>query len=586
MADINDLANLMQSVDIQIKEQTGILRSILTLQEREAGRAERRWQLSRADRDVAPPAPEPDAGGDQDPTPPTPPNNTLAGLLGGLTALFGEGMLKRFALLAGGAAALAASVALTIGVVKGQMTAIETFFKAFAPGLVKIFDDFKVDLSARFTAVSTSFAALVDDLKIRVAFIRVSVAETFDNFANTVRNMFSAGADAPESRFSRMIASIRTSIDVLIEPFRVALTTIQELAGPEGSPSKIAEKFKNIKTWIGSLGAQIGRIASVVGKIFAPIAILMTAWDTIKGALDGYAEDGFLGGLKGAIDGFFTSLITVPLDLVKNLVAWVAEKFGFDETAEVLREFSFTELFKQITASIFAGVESAINVIKDLFTFGEEDMTLLGALGKLTDLVYAPINMAINFVRGLFGFEETDEPFRLQDWIIGQFNKIIDSVKEMFAFIPSVDELKTMMFNSLPEWMQKLIGGETVRGSLPQDNYENPVENYGGGAATGTRGFVDFGSGTNMTLHGLEAVVPRNTDAGQFLEKNFDNAWRMKFDALENTNQTPSQPIIVNAPNNSQTNVSSSGGTSSTIINSFGSGRSDLDAMSRPAGAF
>ena len=46
-----------------------------------------------------------------------------------------------------------------------------------------------------------------------------------------------------------------------------------------------------------------------------------------------------------------------------------------------------------------------------------------------------------------------------------------------------------------------------------------------------------------------------------------------------------SKPIIINAPNNSQTNVSSRGGTASTIINSFGASRSDLDALSRPAGA-
>jgi hypothetical protein len=237
-----------------------------------------------------------------------------------------------------------------------------------------------------------------------------------------------------------------------------------------------------------------------------------------------------------------------------------------------------------MTASIFAGVESAINVIKDLFTFGEEDMTLLGALGKLTDIVYAPVNMAINFVRGLFGFEETDEPFRLQDWVVEQFNKIIDSVKEMFAFIPSVDELKTLMFNALPEWLQELIGGETVRGSLPQQNYTNPANEFAG-FASGTRGFMDFGSGTNAILHGLEAVVPQKTDAGQFLSANFDDNWRLKLSSLERNGQENARPIVINAPNNSQTNVNTTGGTSSTILNAFGGSRSDLDYLSIPGGA-
>jgi hypothetical protein len=585
MADMSDLADLMKSVDASTKEQTDILKSILDLQKNEAQKAEQRFKLSGADRDVEPqPTPEVIP-----PTPPSPPggaaasDNTLAGLLGGLTALFGKDILGRFSLLAVGAAGLAASVALTIGVLKGQMTAIETYFKAFAPGLVKIFDDFKVNLSGRFTALSAAFTSIVDDLRIRVAFIRVSVAEVFDNFVSTIRSALSSG---PDSRFSRIIAAIRTSIDTLIEPFRVALTTIQELAGPTGSPSRIAGLFGTISGWLGKIGAAVGRIVSVVGKIFAPIAIIMTAFDTIKGALDGYAEGGILGGIKGAIDGFFTSLITVPLDLVKNLVAWVVGKFGFDETAELLREFSFTDLFRQMTASIFAGVESAINVIKDLFTFGEEDMSLLGALGKLTDILYAPVNMAINFVRGLFGFEETDEPFRLQDWVAEQFNNVISSVSEMFAFIPSVDELKTMMFNALPEWLQELIGGETVRGSLPQQNYTNPANEFAGfTGATGSRGFMDFGSGTNAILHGLEAVVPQKTDAGQFLSANFDDNWRLKLSSLERNGQENARPIVINAPNNSQTNVSTTGGTSSTILNAFGGSRSDLDYLSIPGGA-
>jgi hypothetical protein len=584
MADINDLAILMESVDVQIKEQTLILRSILTLQEKEAEAAERRWQLSRADRDVVPPSPgnPPDSG--PGPAGPGDADNTLSGLLGGLASLFGGGLLTKFGVLAAGATALAASIAVSIGLIKGQMTAIEVFFKAFAPGLVKIFDDFKLNLSTKFTAVAAVFTSLIDDLKIRVAFIRVAVTEAFDSFSNTIKGMFSSG---PDSRFATVIASIRNSLNVLIEPFRTALTTIQELASPEGPPGRIASIFNTIKTWLGSLGAQIGRIASVVGKVFAPIAIIMTVWDTIKGALDGYAEGGFLGGLKGAIDGFFTSLITVPLDLVKNLVAWVIGKFGFDETAEALKEFSFTDLFKQITASIFNAVSSAVAVIKDLFTFGEEDTTALGLLGKLTDLVYAPVNMAINFVRGLFGFEEGTEPFKLQDWITEQINSIIASITEMFAFIPSVDELKNMMYNALPGWMQNLIDKPPERGSLPQENYTNEFSEFSGmGYRSGTRGFMDFGEGTRATLHGLEAVVPKNTDAGQILANNFDDNWRLKFSAIESSMQQQPQPIVISAPNNSQTNVNSRGGQSSTVVNAFGSSRSDLDMMSRPAGAF
>jgi len=587
MADINDLANLMESVDVSIKEQTGILKSILLLQTKEAAVAERRWQLSSADRDVVPPTP---------PAPPAPrsrdgdrqnsgENNTLSGLLGGLAALFGGGLLKRFAVLAAGATALAASIGVTIGLIRGQIIAIKTFFKAFAnvfkvfaPGLTKIFDDFKSNLSARLASIRTGLFKAFDDFKVNLstkfASITAGFVKLFDNFAGTLKGIFSSGSGS--SSLPKVFVAIQAALKTFIEPFSEALKTIQGLSGSSGSPSKISTIFGKISTtfgqitgWLGDLGKQIGKIGSVVGKIFAPIAIIMTVFDTIKGAIAGYAEGGILGAFEGAITGFFTSLIAAPLDLLKNVVSWVAGVFGFDRVAEVLDSFSFADLFKQIVGSLFNGVSSAVSVVTDLFTFGEEDMTLLGALGKLTDLVYAPVNMAINFVRGIFGFEETEEPFKLQDWISEKFNSIIDSIKGMFSFIPSVTELGDMVYSALPTWMQDLIGGDTRRGSLPRSDYTNPADEFAG-YAKGTRGFENFGSGTRATLHGLEAVVPRNTEAGKFLEKNFDDSWRMKLNTLENTNQRSTQPIVINAPNNSQTNLSSSGGSMSTIINSFG----------------
>jgi len=44
----------------------------------------------------------------------------------------------------------------------------------------------------------------------------------------------------------------------------------------------------------------------------------------------------------------------------------------------------------------------------------------------------------------------------------------------------------------------------------------------------GTSGFENFGSESMAALHGVEAVVPRNTQAGEFLSKYFTNDWNMK----------------------------------------------------------
>ena len=37
-------------------------------------------------------------------------------------------------------------------------------------------------------------------------------------------------------------------------------------------------------------------------------------------------------------------IVTVPVDLVKSLISWIAGKFGFTEFEKLLDGFSFTEL--------------------------------------------------------------------------------------------------------------------------------------------------------------------------------------------------------------------------------------------------
>jgi hypothetical protein len=355
---------------------------------------------------------------------------------------------------------------------------------------------------------------------------------------------------------------------MLIEPFRVAITTIQELAGPTGSPSRIVSLFSSISGWFKELASTIGRIASVVGKIFAPIAIIMTAWDTIKGALDGYADGGFLGGLKGAIDGFFTSLITVPLDLVKNLVAWVAGKFGFDETAEVLKEFSFTDLFKQMTSSIFNAVSYAMDYVKELFTIDLEEME---AITNLKDWLTERLVNIGSYIKEKFNV--------FADYVATIPDRIALAAEEMWV---NLREKVYIGFLELGEWISSIPKKikaiiYSVMGSI---GITNPI--------TGTR--YSLVSEEEVAAAQAEAETRSNTtDSRIAAVREMAATDRARISAqllsLENSGMTGSRPIVINAPNNSQTNVNTRGGTNSTVVNAFGSSRSDLDFLSLPSGA-
>ena len=98
--------------------------------------------------------------------------------------------------------------------------------------------------------------------------------------------------------------------------------------------------------------------------------MIMTVYDTVKGALAGFEEDGFLGGLQGAIEGFLNSVIGAPLDLLKDVVAWVLKKFGFDETADALKDFSFSDMISKIVDTIFDLFKTVINGFLEVVASG------------------------------------------------------------------------------------------------------------------------------------------------------------------------------------------------------------------------
>lgn len=173
-------------------------------------------------------------------------------------------------------------------------------------------------------------------------------------------------------------------------------------------------------------------IARVFGKLFLPLTIFITAWDTVKGAIEGFQDDGIIGGLKGAVDGFVNSLIGAPLDLIKDATAWLLSKMGFDETADIIRGFSFQRLFSDVINTLFNGVRGAVDFIKDIFSF-PEDGGPLAIFQKFIDIVFLPVAMAINFVKGIFGFRDPEEPFSLGEFVTSTVGNVINFVKLVFS---------------------------------------------------------------------------------------------------------------------------------------------------------
>ena len=109
-------------------------------------------------------------------------------------------------------------------------------------------------------------------------------------------------------------------------------------------------------------------IGKIFSRLFLPLTIFITAWDTVKGFIEGFEEEGIVGGIKGAVIGFFNSLIFAPLDLLKQASAFVLNKLGFENAANFLNSFSFQDLFTNIVESVFGIVGIVGNFISELLT--------------------------------------------------------------------------------------------------------------------------------------------------------------------------------------------------------------------------
>ena len=183
-----------------------------------------------------------------------------------------------------------------------------------------------------------------------------------DDFFSSIFSKFKALFDfSGESKIGKIFGTIKEALSGFIKPFVTAYEVISDLL--KGPIKMVGGVFTAIKEYFTMFANSVGKIAIIAEKIFFPILIIMTIWDTVKGAIEGFEKEGIIGGIKGAITGFFNSLIFGPIDMLKDAIAWVLGFFGFDKAKTLLESFSLEDIFKKFIDAIF----SPIQMIKDMF---------------------------------------------------------------------------------------------------------------------------------------------------------------------------------------------------------------------------
>ena len=340
-----------------------------------------------------------------------------------------EGNFGLVGILAGIAAALGIFASFIGSFIKN----IEFFMKLLTPNLYAKLTKGIEGIIESFTTLGTKFRSIFDK---GIKFIGKVLLNEFELLKET----FSFGK---ESNVGKIIKGFKTAITTFLEPFIDAIKVIKDfVSGPVGGVFKgITKTLGFIGKGFLEFGAMIGRVGSLVGKLFLPLQIIMTVWDTVKGAMEGFEKDGIIGGIAGAVKGFINSLILGPLDMLKDVASWVAEKFGFDNVSKMLDSFSFEAIFNNIIDNVGVGVQAVadgfMSVIETILT-----------PGRLIDL----LKDGLSWVSDKLGFENISEAldsFSFEDI----FSGMVDSIKSAMT---AVGDWFSTVANSFMETISKI----------------------------------------------------------------------------------------------------------------------------------
>ena len=241
--------------------------------------------------------------------------------------------------------------------------------KAVGPLLIKVL----TPIAAAIGVIGGLLLAAQDQLQLIVRVFR-GIAASVASVGRLFSTIFAPRAIAGTFTgivgiFRSVVEGVRTAFTALSSGVGAVLTPIRAavdaVRGFVSSMKGVSRGFQAVRGFLAPLVRIVSGVAGAVRLIFVPIRAILIGFETLRGALDGFREDGIIGGIQGAITGFFNGLIGIPADLITNALAWVTDRMGFSNAAAALREFSWTDLISDLVALPFRILENVRDWIAD-----------------------------------------------------------------------------------------------------------------------------------------------------------------------------------------------------------------------------
>lgn len=344
---------------------------------------------------------------------------------------------------------------------------------------------------------------------------------------------------------------------------------------------KTAEANLELINQLGQVGfaldAQGNSLGTVIQELIGNLRRTSGAFEQTNVELDPTAEaiatfEDVVSDLRATMGGWFTAFFNDP-DVQSGLTKMTTWLREFDPT----KYNPFDEAGRQnIYDSFWKGIENVSTAISDwwngpqgqkieetlTFYFERLMFRLMEALNNVPGLNLMVDNDTIEKDRirlGLGSEGETNLFIREQERKVASLRAELSSLRtEQDAYMSSNDpyaldksadislresELtETITLLSEIAELQARQARQTANTAevVPPTVVGTPTP-VGPPYATGTDGFENFGSGTQAVLHNSEAVIPRNTLAGDMLNKFFGNDWNKLTSSPPTTNDQQKQ---------------------------------------------
>lgn len=316
------------------------------------------------------------------------------------------------------------------GLVSAWVKTVKFFVSGFANG-IKYLGEVFPKLGKIVTAIETTFMSWVNGIKGVFSSVVGKFASMFEATIGFFKGIFGEG-----SMIGKVITSIKTAVTGFLEPLIAGFRTIGEASGPIGKAMSFVKNavsnfmgfFSGIGTQLGTFGKLFSAVSGVVSKIAYPLMIIMSVWDTVKGALAGWEEGGFVGAIGGAIKGLFNGLVFGVLDMIKGGISWIAGALGFKKVEEFLDSFSFADMFS-------AFVDAVLFIPKKIQEFIMSPIETMKKLGETVMSLWEPIKQLMVTLGDALMFIPNQLFGLINDYIVTPLTEVFKPVADFFKGI-------------------------------------------------------------------------------------------------------------------------------------------------------